>query len=110
MKSNSYDEKLANKSWKKRSEEIKESEEILTENENPVERDEKNRKRTLFNDLRRFKKHNVSIFTFDGEIVQGKLIGYDEVANCIIEGENSKKTIVFGKVISLVCEGELHFC
>ncbi len=67
------------------------------------------KKTTLFNDLRRFKRKKISIFTFGGDIVQGQLLGYDEVANCVIETDNKKKTVVFGKCISLVCEGELDY-
>ncbi|ELA42943.1 uncharacterized protein VICG_00258 [Vittaforma corneae ATCC 50505] len=73
-----------------------------------AERSEKPPKRTLFNDLRRFKNTHVSIITFGGEAVKGKLLGYDEVANCVIEDENRKITVVFGKAITMVCDGDLH--
>ncbi|KAM0681742.1 hypothetical protein GINT2_000256 [Glugoides intestinalis] len=63
-------------------------------------------KRTLFNDLSNFKNSNVTLVTFGGENIKGKLVGYDEVANCVIEDENSKRFIVFGKAIYMVCEGE----
>ena len=72
------------------------------------DKDEKSKKRTLFNDLRRFKKHTVSIISYGGEVIKGKLIGYDEVSNCIIETEEKNKIVVFGKLISMVCDGELH--
>ena len=98
-------------SWRKDSAKIKNLDKIKdlenssqSENESLVEF---SRNKTLFNDLRRFKKKKVSIFTFGGEIVQGTLFSYDEVANCIVENKD-KKTIVFGKAISLVSEGELE--
>lgn len=65
-------------------------------------------KRTLFNDLRRFKNSIVTILTFGGEAVQGKLLGYDEVANCVLESKNNRRFVVFGKSITMVCEGDLH--
>ncbi len=69
---------------------------------------EKQIKRTLFNDLKRFKHSNVSIIICGGEIVKGKLLGYDEVANCVIEDEQKKISVVFGKSVTMVCEGNLH--
>lgn len=64
-------------------------------------------KRTIFNDLSNFKNSNVTLVTFGGESIKGKLLGYDEVANCVIEGENSRRFIVFGKAIYMVCEGDI---
>lgn len=94
--------------FKKELEEMKESQENQLESENDLEKDEKSKKRTIFNDLRRFKRHDISILTFGGEVVKGKLIGYDEVANCVLETEQKRKVVVFGKLILMVCDGELH--
>lgn len=65
-------------------------------------------KRTLFNDLRRFRNSSVSIITFGGEAVKGRLLGYDEVANCVVVDENGRTAVVFGKAITMVCDGDLH--
>jgi small nuclear ribonucleoprotein (snRNP)-like protein len=90
------------------SDDLKDYQENQIESENNVEREEKSKKRSLFNDLRRFKKHNVSILTYGGDMIQGKLIGYDEVSNCILETAQNNKIVVFGKLISMVCDGELN--
>lgn len=68
-----------------------------------VERPEKQPRRSLFNDLAQFKDRDVLIAMFGGETVKGKLVGYDEVANCVLEDEG-KRIVVFGKSISMVCE------
>ncbi len=97
----------ANKNAESRvdSDDDKTSQENNLEGENTTE---KVKKRTLFNDLKRFKKKTVSILTYGGETIQGKLIGYDKGSNCFLETENRTKIVVFGKLISMVCDGELH--
>lgn len=54
---------------------------------------------TLFNDLKLFKNKNITICFYGGTSVVGKLLSYDEIANCILEQENRKKLIVLGRSI-----------
>lgn len=70
-------------------------------------RPDKEPKRTLFNDLSQFKNTHVSIITFGGEIVRGKLVCYDEVANCVVEDKEKGTALVFGKSITMVCGGDV---
>lgn len=102
MEDKDFSNKLSNS--EKDSEEIQE----IESGKETTEKSEKQPKRTLFNDLRRFKNTNVTIIVFGGELVKGKLLGYDEVANCVIEDEKKNQMVVFGKSITMVCEGDLH--
>jgi len=71
------------------------------------ERPDKQPMRTLFNDLGEFRGTKVSIVTFGGEVVKGKLLSYDEVANCVLEDNQKRMAVVFGKSITMVCQGEV---
>lgn len=55
--------------------------------------------KALFNDVSSFKGKNISLLLRGGAILSGKLISFDEVANCVIEQKMNQKTIVFGKSI-----------
>lgn len=61
--------------------------------------------RTIFNDLERFKNSNVTIFFYGDSSVSGKLVGYDEVANCVLEREDKPRAVVLGRAITMICEG-----
>lgn len=69
---------------------------------------EKQTIKTIFNSLRRFKDSRVTIFFYGGDSVVGRLIGYDEVANCVLERENEPTVVVLGRAITMVCEGLVH--
>lgn len=58
----------------------------------------------LFNDLCKFHNKKVLISVYGGEEVSGKLLGYDEVANCVLESGQHKKIIVLGKSITSICD------
>lgn len=73
--------------------------------ENSAEKIERPGKKTLFNDLVQFNNLQVSIIMHGGEVIKGKLVGYDEVANCVLEEENKNLTVLFGKSIVMICEG-----
>lgn len=72
------------------------------------ENKEKQAKRTLFNDLKAFKDQPVTLVMYGNELIKGKLLGYDEVANCVLLGENNRRFIVLGRSISMICEGEVQ--
>lgn len=69
---------------------------------------EKQTMRTIFNNLRRFKNSKVTIFFYGGDSVVGKLVGYDEVANCVLEREEESRIVVLGRAITMICEGLVH--
>ncbi|OQS55115.1 hypothetical protein EHP00_293 [Ecytonucleospora hepatopenaei] len=56
-------------------------------------------KTLLFSDLSNFMDKDIAIFLTNEEIIQGKLVYYDEIANCILENGN-KRMFIFGKTIS----------
>ncbi|KAI4291702.1 hypothetical protein PAPHI01_0976 [Pancytospora philotis] len=60
----------------------------------------------LFSDLGRFKGKGVLISVYGGRSVKGRLAGFDEHANCVVELESSKSAIVFGRSIVAIfsCE------
>jgi len=66
---------------------------------------------TLFSDLKRFKNCKITVFLYGGGSVYGKLIEYDEVANCIVEAEDSSSSsktatvVVLGRSITMICMG-----
>lgn len=60
--------------------------------------------KTLFNDLHIFKDKNITIHFYGGATVCGKLLGFDEIANCILEQENNRKVIVLGRSILKIFE------
>lgn len=60
---------------------------------------------TLFNDLSNFINKNVQISIYGGDEVLGRLISFDEVANCILE-LTGKKIIVLGKSIKAIYKAD----
>ena len=66
--------------------------------------EEKSVPKTLFNDLEAFRNRQVTISFYGGESVSGRLLGFDDVANCILKTDK-KRMIVIGKSIAAVCEG-----
>lgn len=68
--------------------------------ETPKENSDKTQCVALFNDLKTFLNRNVQIALYGGEKIIGKIISFDEVANCILECENKQKIIVLGKSIT----------
>lgn len=81
------------------------------ENDQDTLKSRKSQISTLFNNLEMFKDKEITLFLYGGDNISGILIGFDEVANCVVQlrQENSSCTpinaVVLGRTISMVCQG-----
>lgn len=79
---------------------------------NSTKNTEKDKKSPLIGDLARFKHKRITITFVDGKSVYGMLLGYDDIANCVIErldGELAgKMTVCLGRSIILISLGSVQ--
>ena len=68
-----------------------------------VDEEPKQNKKMLFYDLEMYLDKNILCILTNETQIEGRLVYFDEIANCIIE-TGKKKTFVFGKSIAMICQ------